>query len=244
MKNYRPVIAVTPEAIRLPARIDGRGAFCGVSYSRAIELGGGIPVVLPVTEERRVLDYFLTHCDGLLLTGGGDVSFKFYRPRRRAKISGVDEVRDAMEIYLTRAALRQGWPVLGICRGIQVMNVALGGTLIADLSGHRNPRPEALCQVISWECDSAMGRLLAGERVNTSHHQALDRVAPELRVVARAGDGVIEAVEHRSARCCWGVQFHPERLVKVAPRFVRLFRAWVSSCSRRALRPRAAGAAS
>lgn len=232
-QHRKPVIAVTPEAIWLPSRQDGRGAFCGVSYCRAIELAGGIPVILPLTTNRRVLQHFLQHCHGLLLTGGGDVSFQFYTPRRRVKIDGVDEERDAMEIYLVRAAVKRQWPVLGICRGIQVMNIALGGTLIPHLPGHRNPQPDALCQTIRWERDSQMRKILgsAADRVNTSHHQALDVVAPALRVVARAGDGVIEAVEHTSARLFWGVQFHPERLLTVAPRFHRLFRALVSSAS-------------
>ncbi|MEI6082787.1 MAG: gamma-glutamyl-gamma-aminobutyrate hydrolase family protein [Verrucomicrobiota bacterium] len=230
----KPVIAVTPEAIRLPSRQDGRGAFCGISYSQAIELAGGIPVILPLTDDRSVLNHFVKNCDGLLLAGGGDVSFKFYTPRQTAKISGVDEQRDEMEIYLVRAALKRDWPVLGICRGIQVMNVALGGTLIPDLTGHRNPQPDALCQTITWAADSQMRTLLgsAAGKVNTSHHQALDAVARPLRVVARAGDGVIEAVEHKSARFFWGVQFHPERLIHVAPRFRRLFRALVSSSTR------------
>jgi len=230
----KPVIAVTPEAIRLPSRQDGRGAFCGVSYSQAIELAGGIPVILPLTADRSILDHFVKNCAGLLLTGGGDVSFRFYSPRRRAKIDGVDELRDEMEIHLVRAALKRDWPVLGICRGIQVMNVALGGTLIPHLAGHRNPKPDALCQTLSWEADSQMRRLLgpAAGKVNTSHHQALDVVARPLRVVARAGDGVIEAVEHPAVRFFWGVQFHPERLIHVAPRFRRLFRALVSSATR------------
>ncbi|MCG3150426.1 MAG: putative glutamine amidotransferase [Verrucomicrobiae bacterium] len=227
----KPVIAVTPEAIHLPGRFDGRGAFCGVSYSQAIELVGGIPVIVPLTKRRAVLDHFLDNCAGLLLTGGGDVSFKFYTPRRRAKISGVDEVRDEMEIYLVRAALKRELPVLAICRGIQVLNVALGGTLIADLPGHRNPQPDALCDALTWTADSRMRKLLgrAPGKVNTSHHQALGVVAAPLRVVARSADGVIEAVEHKTARLCWGVQFHPERLVYVAPQFRRLFRALVSS---------------
>src|SRR5436190_23482679 len=90
--RMKPVIAVTPEAIRLPSRSDGRGAFCGVSYSQAIELAGGIPVIMPLTLDRSVLNHFVRNCSGLLLTGGGDVSFKFYTPRQRARIDGVDEM--------------------------------------------------------------------------------------------------------------------------------------------------------
>src|SRR5690242_18156336 len=102
----KPVIAITPEAITLRSRMDGRGSFCGVSYSEAIELAGGIPLIVPLPRDARVLDHFIDTCDGWLLTGGGDVTPKFYAPRMsatlRKKISGADEVRDEMEIYVAR----------------------------------------------------------------------------------------------------------------------------------------------
>ena len=237
--GVKPVIALSPEAICLPANHDKRGAFCGLSYSDAIAAAGGLPVILPLTRDPGLLGQLLSRCQGLLLTGGADVSHKFYAPqlpaRQRATIQGVDEVRDEMEIYLTRAALRKKIPVLGICRGIQVMNVALGGTLVPDLPGHRHPQADGLIQTLQWEPTSKMRARLGAQagRVNTSHHQALDRVAPGLIVTARAADGVIEAVEHKSARFFWGVQFHPERLVKAAPQFLRLFPALVAASSPR-----------
>src|ERR1700690_2044631 len=102
----KPVIAITPEAINLGSRMDGRGSFGCVSYSDVIELGGGIPLIVPLTRDSRVLDHFLETCAGWLLTGGGDVSVKFYAPRMsralQKKISGPDEVRDEMEIYVSR----------------------------------------------------------------------------------------------------------------------------------------------
>src|SRR5437763_1035177 len=123
----KPVIALAPEAITLPSRRDGRGAFCGVSYSEAIRLAGGIPMILPLTNDRAVLDHFLSNCQGLLLTGGGDVNPRRYGGKPHPKIFGVDDVRDEMEIYLVRKAQKRDLPVLGICRGIQLMNVAFGG---------------------------------------------------------------------------------------------------------------------
>ena len=237
-ERVKPVIALTPEAKTLPANHARRGAYCGVSYSDAIAAAGGLPVILPLTRDPSLLRQLLSHCQGLLLTGGADVSHKFYAPslpaRQRATIYGVDEVRDEMEIYLTRLALRNAVPVFGICRGIQVMNVALGGTLFPDIPGHDHPQAEALLHTLRWEPTSQM-RATLGPRagaVNTSHHQALDQVAPDLVVTARSEDGIIEAVEHISARLFWGVQFHPERLVKVAPKFFRLFRAFVAASSR------------
>ena len=234
----KPVIAVTPEAIVLPTNHAKRGAFCGVSYSDAIAKAGGVPMIFPLTRDPVLLRQLWQRCDGLLLTGGADVSHKFYAPRMSAKlrdkIHGVDEVRDEMEIWLTRAALRTARPVFGICRGIQVMNVALGGTLLPDIPGHRHLQADGLIHELRWEPRSKI-RATLGESaplVNTAHHQALGRVAPGLRVTARTEDGVIEAVEHTTARFFWGVQFHPERLVEVAPQYRRLFVALVAASSR------------
>ena len=237
-ERVKPVIALTPEAKTLPANHARRGAYCGVSYTDAVAAAGGLPVILPLTRDPALLRQLLSHCQGLLLTGGADVSHQFYAPhlpaRQRATIHGVDEVRDAMEIYLTRLALRNDLPVFGVCRGIQVMNVALGGTLVPDLPGHDHPQADGLFHTLQWEPTSQMLATLGPQAgaVNTSHHQALDRVAPSLVVTARAEDGTIEAVEHKTARFFWGVQFHPERLVKVAPKFLRLFQALVAASSR------------
>jgi len=231
----KPVIAITPEAITLPSRIDGRGSFCGVSYSEAIELAGGIPLVVPLTRDRGVLDHYLDTCAGWLLTGGGDVCAKFYAPRMttalRKKISGADEVRDEMELYVLRKLAERDQPVFGICRGIQVMNVAFGGTLLPHVEGHRNPKPDALAHEITWTKSGTLKKAMDGfDRVNTSHHQAVDRMARGFEVVARAPDGIIEAMEKPDARFCCAVQFHPERLVKKTPVFLNLFRQFVNAC--------------
>jgi len=231
----KPIIAIPPESITLRSRQDGHGSFCGTSYSRAVEMAEGIPLILPLTDDTEVLDFWLQRCDGLMLIGGGDVNPKRYRGKlsamERKTLSGVDDTRDAMEIYLCRLALKRNKPVLGICRGIQVMNVAFGGSLTPHVTSHRNPKPDALAHEIEWIKPGKLRRALdACEKVNTSHHQALNRLAPGFDIVARAPDGVIEAIEKRGAKFFCGVQFHPERLVDVAPAFRKLFRQFVRAC--------------
>ena len=208
----KPIIAITPS---------GKNA-----YAQAVALAGGLPLVLPLTSDRHALDRFLKSCDGLLLTGGGDVNPHRYGGKSHPKIFGVDDKRDEMEIYLVKQAARRDLPVLGICRGIQVMNVAFGGTLIPHLPGHRRPKLHR----VKW---TRPRRLPVCERVNTSHHQAVERVAKGFEVVARAPDGVVEAMEWPGKRFFCAVQFHPERLVKVVPQALRLFEALVNAARRR-----------
>jgi putative glutamine amidotransferase len=240
----KPVIAITPEVVTL-ARAAGRGAFCGLLYSYAIEAADGVPVVLPLTHDTEVLDQHLEHCDGLLLSGGGDPSPRFYSPPlttvERDTLSGADEIRDAMELHLIREAIDLDLPVLGICRGIQMLNLAAGGTLLPDISlrvpgalPHQNPQPDAFVHTVRWEPVTRLAEILGDgcDRVNSNHHQGLHRIAPGFEVAGCAPDGIVEAIEKPGARFVAGVLFHPERLLGVAPQFARLFQAFVEACRR------------
>lgn len=152
-----------------------------------------------------------TGCDGLLLPGGGDVHPRFYGGRWQ-DCRSVDEARDLLELELTAAFLAAGKPVLGVCRGLQVLNVALGGDLLQHVEGHGQVQgADGLHET------RAVGfvRALYGPRftVNTAHHQAVGRLGRGLQAVQWTADGVVEAAAHRTAPV-WGVQWHPERLME------------------------------
>jgi putative glutamine amidotransferase len=178
-------------------------------------------LLIPVSGSTDSAADLVGRVDGLLLTGGGDVAPERYAAQRRPEASGIDARRDAVEIELVRLACRRGLPILAVCRGIQLLNVALGGTLIQDLPTGDPPRPghmirqswNAAAHRVSVEPGTLLYRLLGPEAiVNSLHHQAVETVAPGLRVAARAPDGVIEAVEDSGTRFVVGLQWHPEML--------------------------------
>lgn len=189
-------------------------------YTQAVVAAGGIPVVLPVAETDRV-PMILDRIDGLLLSGGGDIDPSQYGGKRLPEVSHVDPERDEFELALAREAANRRMPTLAICRGMQVVNVALGGTLIEDLptelSGLANHMSEAPDLAVQLEPGCRLSAVMQSEavRVNSLHHQAVRDTAASLRVVGRSSDGVIEAVE--STDPGWpllAVQWHPERMVE------------------------------
>jgi putative glutamine amidotransferase len=199
----------------------------GMPYLRAIELGGGIPVVLaPETPE--AADAVLDRLDGLCLAGGPDLDPLAYGDgARHARLGPTDRVVDAAEVALARGADARNMPLLGICRGLQAMNVARGGTLHQHVDEHRQATPatDALHPV-----DVLAGSLLAvltGAsvlEVNSFHHQAACALGAGLAVSARAADGTVEALEDRSRPFFLGVQWHAEGMVE-RPEQVALFAA-------------------
>ena len=160
---------------------------------------------------------------GLLLTGGPDIAAEFHRepPADPALIKDAEPERDAWEFAAVRSAVERGLPVFAICKGVQVLNVALGGTLHLDIRGHDLPEMKsANVQPLRY----ATGARHRFEKVNSSHHQALDRVADGLEVEAwHAGDGIIEQVRLRAYPWGVGVQYHPERDMTFAPLFADFF---------------------
>ena len=228
----------------------GRTRFSvGVAYCRAVEMAQGVPLLIPLIQEPRVLSELLARCDGLLLAGGGDVSAEFYGVEDSEYVRGVDQLRDKVEICLVQQALGR-IPILAICRGIQVLNVAAGGTLIQDIPtmigpelDHQTPSP-LLPSTLRHEVVVTPGSLLAESLaingsgadcvgVNSTHHQAVQEIAPGFRQSAVAPDGVVEAIESVAPDVfTLGVQWHPERLVPDNASMVMLFVRFVRACAR------------
>ena len=176
-------------------------------------------------------------CDGLLLPGGGDMDPKFYGQERIPACGEPNLLRDAAEPLLLRAFLAADKPVLGICRGIQVMNAVLGGDLYQDIkpfehlphNGHW-----AKVHTATVRRGTLLSRILGQDTVlvNSQHHQAVDRVAPGFTLAALSEDGIVEAIEKSDARFCLGVQWHPEWLSDADPAMQGLFDAFVNACSK------------
>lgn len=176
-------------------------------------------------------------CDGLLLPGGGDMDPKFYGQERIPACGEPNLLRDAAEPLLLRAFLAADKPVLGICRGIQVMNAALGGDLYQDIKPFEHlPHNDHWAKVhtVTVRRGTLLSRILGQDTVlvNSQHHQAVDRVAPGFTLAALSEDGIVEAIEKPDARFCLGVQWHPEWLSDADPAMQSLFDAFVNACSK------------
>lgn len=202
---------------------DPEQAAAHAAYARAIADAGGLPVFLPYDLSAASLRGLYERLDGLLFPGGGDLDPATYGSTTNAALMSVDPVRDQIELTLARWAWEDGKPVLGICRGQQLLNVAAGGTLIPDIASlqpdalrHSDPRraPEALAHAVSVEPDSYLAKVGTPPQleVNSSHHQAVDRLANGWEVSAVAPDGIIEAIEAPGHPFALAVQWHPERL--------------------------------
>ncbi len=208
-------------------------------YSRAVLLSGGAPVLIPAAQDRKSIVTVLDRLDGVILSGGPDVHPRFYGEEPLARLGDLDEELDLMELDLTRAVLERDMPLFAVCRGIQVLNVALGGTLFQDISAqvegainHVQPAPKSVTtHKVTLEPESMLSGIL-GRRtimVNGRHHQAIKDAAPDLSITARARDQVVEAVEWPGRRFVLGVQWHPEGTWRNDTPSKRLFKALVTA---------------
>ena len=239
----RPIIGVTTAS-----HVSEKGvhrAHLNASYIRAVERAGGVPLLLTPYHSPEALARFGEQISGILLTGGGDIDPVRFGEAAHPKTDLISLERDELELErVTRQAIDTGLPLLAICRGLQVVNVALNGTLhqhvpdaFGDHIAHDQPGARSdRTHEVTIEGGTLLARVAGGERlrVNSFHHQAINELGKGLRPVAWAEDKVIEAVEMPGARgFVLAVQWHPEELVEDDPAALRLFRSLVDAASRR-----------
>lgn len=229
-KSKHPIIGITTYG-----RNDDHRFTLPADYVDAVRRAGGIPILIPPGEER--FDQLLPLLDGVILSGGGDIDPAIYGGSQHETIYSLDAERDQSELALTHRILAEQVPLLAICRGTQVLNVALGGTLIEHLPdevgeavAHRVPPRNPIAHPVTVKTDSQLAAIVGQSEIMTTswHHQAIRQLAPSLNVVAYAPDGTIEAVEMPDYPWLIGVQWHPELSAKGDPLQQRLFDALVN----------------
>ncbi len=234
--GVRPVIGITPGYSSDKDRL-----YIGKGYIDGINMAGGLAVLMPLSEDEEIIGRLLETCQGVLLPGGADID-AFHYGEANLKANGeISPHRDRMELAVARKALELGKPIFGICRGIQVLNVALGGTLYQDIYSqnkdiemlkHWQEAPDwypvhevAICRdTYIWDCFKR-----DKVRVNSYHHQAVKGLGKGLEITAASPDGVIEAIEYRGSTFAVGVQWHPETMWQADKEFLRLFEGFVSA---------------
>jgi putative glutamine amidotransferase len=248
-----PLILISPDTEKKGSEFGDVSTSLSVTYQQALMRAGALPMAMPATVSRELIAECVRRCDGVLLTGGEDVEPRVYgkrlppRLRRKVHVTPDGGGRDLRELMLIDEVFRQRKPLLAICRGHQVLNVALGGTLFADIScqipgatNHRrmDKRSEMVHEVRLTDgtiLSKITGRTRLG--VNSTHHQAVRRAAQPLQVIARSDDGIVESMQLRAEAASLlpfllSVQFHPERLANRYDEHRAIFSAFTRACGR------------
>ena len=209
-------------------------------YMDGITEAGGIPIMLPMTADKAAINQLLDTVDGILMTGGHDVSPGIYGEKKLDDTVVCNAARDSMEKELLKQALEKDVPILGICRGIQFLNAFLGGTLYQDLGKqhrsetehHQKPPYDVPVHKVKLISDSKLYGLLRKDviGVNSYHHQAVKEVAGTLKVMVISEDGLVEAVELPEKKFVWAVQWHPEFSYKTDENSKMIFGEFVKHC--------------
>ncbi|MBQ7162134.1 MAG: membrane dipeptidase [Bacteroidales bacterium] len=218
-------------------RPDDRQTLLAMAYVEAVAQSGACPLVLPPVTDEAGMEALLSRLDGLVFTGGGDFTPEVTGEPLSPHVGSTNPVRDAFELPLIRKAMDRQMPILGICRGEQLMTLALGGRIYQDIPTEYEGKPlshsqsqarDVTVHEVTVEPGTLLSRLFPEGRlpVNSFHHQAVRQVPPALRIAARATDGIVEAVESAEFKPFLGVQWHPECLTESVPVMQRLF-AWL-----------------
>jgi len=248
-----PLILVTPSIEKRGVEFHDLSASLSAKYDFAVTQSGGIPVAAPTTADCKLLAAVVRRVDGVLLTGGDDINPDLYtKSLPRAVRKTIEQTpdgggRDLRELVLIHEIFRQRKPLLAICRGHQLLNIALGGQLITDirqqvpgaLNHQRLDKPNSLTHEVALTANSLLAKITGGKilGVNSSHHQAVLETAEPLMATARSSDGIVEAMELKpggSKRMPFllAVQFHPERLAEKHAAHRAIFSGFVKACVR------------
>ena len=234
---------MTPIIAILAPVDDDRNVNLLQTYSSAVERSGAASVIIPFTENEILLSKYVETCDGVLFSGGCDIEPSVYGEETKETCGTIQKNRDALEFAFFKKAFEKKKPIMAICRGIQVINVALGGTLYQDIPTeipseipHRQSEPRNLpSHEVKILSDTPLMELVGKEKMtaNSFHHQAIKALGKGLEVMALADDGIIEAVFYSGENYIRAYQWHPERLCTISDDNRTLFDDFISACKRR-----------
>lgn len=220
-------------------------SYVAIDYTETLYKAGAIPVIIPFSENLEMIEEIFNKLDGIILSGGNDIDTYLFNERASSKLGKIIPKRDELEIMLAKKAIEKNKPVLGICRGVQILNVALGGNLIQDIASeskeylshdiltnerHRPAHP------IEIEKDSILFEVYQTTKadVNSYHHQAVKQIADDLKPIAYSDDGICEAVEYKNKdRYVLGVQWHPEMMASEDEKSLKLIENFVENVNKR-----------
>lgn len=208
-------------------------------YVQSVIDAGGIPIILPNTTDLSIINSYINIIDGLILTGGSDINPLKYGEEPKRKLGHVSNERDSFEFYLLEQAIKNNIPILGICRGIQIINVFSGGSLYQDIlyikdsyiKHVQDSEPNIPSHSIYIYKDTNLYKILGNSAlVNSYHHLAIKDLAPNFKVSAVSKDGVIEGIENTTNPFIMGIQWHPELLTKNYDNMLNLFKYFIEKC--------------
>lgn len=233
--NKKPIIGISGNFI-----MDKGGMFPGYKrayvnddYVKAVAMAGGIPYIIPIVNDEDLAKEQMSNVDALILSGGYDVNPLIYGEEPKQKLGAILPERDKFDIWLLKEACKMNKPVLGICRGIQLINAAFGGTINQDLSYDENcyikhfqeTSPSTAGHTVEIVEGSRLNSILSSKvTTNSFHHQSLNRVAEGFKIAARTKDGTIEAIEKEGENFVMGIQWHPEMMSSSSPEMLNIFK--------------------
>ena len=233
-----PLIGITTSELRAPESSltpahDRRDLLLGLAYAASVEAAGAAAMIIPPFSPGHLVEAILDRVDGLVLPGGPDLDPVLYGQAPAPELGPINLELDRFELSVLAGALARDLPVLAICRGAELLNVFRGGSLVQHIEGHRQTEPgDVATERITIDPDSRLAAALGVTEadVNQFHHQAIDAIGENLRPVAWAGDGIVEAIEDAGRAFVIGVQWHAEGLID-APEQRRLFTTFAAACA-------------